>query len=80
MSASRKGVATQSSKTRTDNKVVHIYQVRPELALEHLKRTTGLEFDTVPESLVHDREPVPHSQAGDCDPEPPILTDVVDRR
>ena len=80
MSASRKGAASQSSSVRANNKVVHIYQVRPELALEHLKRTTGLEFDTVPESLVHDREPVTRPRVEDSDPEPPILTDVVERR
>jgi len=77
MSASQKGAARQTPSVRTDNKVVHIYQVRPELALEHLKRTTGLEFDTVPESLVQEREPATRPLAEDIDPEPPILTDVV---
>lgn len=55
---------------RSDN-VVHIYQVRPEMALEHLRRTTGLEFDPMPENLVRDAE-------GSSEEEPPLLTEIVD--
>lgn len=34
-----------------NDNVIRLYQVRPEMALEHLKRTTGLNFDEVPQSL-----------------------------
>lgn len=80
MPARQQGDSTRSSNERTRNKVVHIYQVRPEMALEHLKRTTGLEFDSVPESLVHDREGAAPDLVEESEPEPPILTDVVDHR
>lgn len=65
--------ATRQSQDDSANKVVHLYQVRPELALEHLKRTTGLDFDSVPQSLVNHE-----SEASDDEySEPPLLTDVV---
>ena len=35
-----------------NDNVIRLYQVRPEMALEHLKRATGLNFDEMPESLV----------------------------
>lgn len=74
MTSTLKSSATRQSQDDSANKVVHLYQVRPELALEHLKRTTGLDFDSVPQSLVNG-----NSQASDQDgcSEPPILTDVV---
>lgn len=71
-------MSSRSAEPKKD-KVVHIYQVRPEMALEHLKRTTGLDFESLPESLVNDLEPRA-TQGGNTDPEPPILTDVVERR
>lgn len=71
---SNKPVVSQSQK-----KVVHIYQVRPEIALEHLRRSTGLEFDSLPQSLVNALED--DTKRGDnAAPEPPILTDVVEWR
>lgn len=69
MTSTIKHSATGQSQDDSASKVVHLYQVRPELALEHLKRTTGLDFDSVPLSLVnHD---------SDDYSEPPLLTDVV---
>jgi hypothetical protein len=59
----------------TKDNVVHIYQVRPEMALEHLRRTTGLEFDPMPENLVGQQ---PTGRSGRMAGEPPLLTDVVD--
>ncbi len=80
MSASRKDVIRQPYNSDSDSKVIHLYQVRPEMALEHLKRTTGLDFDSVPESLVYEREAPVNHYGAEFDPEPPILTDVVDKR
>ena len=39
-------------------KIVSIAECRPEIALEHLNRLTGLEFTSYPESLVVDVEEV----------------------
>lgn len=72
---------TSTLRKRTDgqsqedsaNKVVHLYQVRPELALAHLRRTTGLDFDSMPHSLVNHNRPASKDEAS----EPPLLTDVV---
>lgn len=61
----------------TDN-VIRLYDVRPEMALEHLKRSTGLSFDNPPSSLaslVRKQEVV---QVAECDVAPPVLVDVVD--
>lgn len=60
---------------QSDNNVVHIYQVRPEMALEHLRRSTGLEFDSMPENLVRFDS---NGKGVDAEVEPPLLTDVVD--
>ncbi len=73
MTSTLKRSATRQSQDDSANKVVHLYQVRPELALAHLKRTTGLDFDSVPQSLVNHT-----NQASDDEySEPPLLTDVV---
>lgn len=73
MTSTLKHSATRQSQDDSASKVVHLYQVRPELALEHLKRTTGLDFDSVPQSLVNHVD-----QASDDEySEPPLLTDVV---
>ncbi|RMF17923.1 MAG: hypothetical protein D6758_05350 [Gammaproteobacteria bacterium] len=37
----------------TDRKVVYLRDVDPERALEALMRLTGLEWDSMPESLIH---------------------------
>lgn len=77
MSSSRPDTRGQSTRRARSGKVVHIYQVRPELALEHLKRTTGLDFDGLPESLVHELSG--RADQGVAAPaDPPILTDVVE--
>lgn len=77
MSGRQNGAAVRRPSGPEDSKIVHIYQVRPEMALEHLQRTTGLDFESLPESLVNELEPRPESRQGD-DVEPPTLTDVVD--
>lgn len=63
--------AALMAQQQTSN-VIRLYDVRPELALEHLKRSTGLDFDAVPQSLatfvLQAEEPE----------EPPVLTEVVD--
>lgn len=69
----RNGV--QSEREQVGDNVVHIYQVRPEMALEHLRRTTGLEFDPMPENLAGADS---KAMKGGQDIEPPLLTDVVD--
>jgi hypothetical protein len=77
MTFTHKQTATRQSQDDSANKVVHLYQVRPELALEHLKRTTGLDFDSIPQSLVNsdsdNRDQAERS-------EPPLLTEVVEGR
>lgn len=60
------------------DKVIRLYDVKPEMALEHLKRSTGLDFSDPPQSLV---ALVKRNQA--ClkkvdQPALPILIDVVD--
>lgn len=65
----------QPEREQRNNNVVHIYQVRPEMALEHLRRTTGLEFDPMPENLVNDAAA---ELGGSSEAEPPLLTDIVD--
>lgn len=44
-------------------KVIHLHQVRPQAALEHLNRLTGLRFYRWPESLV---QPAARSEAEGC--------------
>lgn len=73
MTSTVKRRGTRQSQDDSANKVVHLYQVRPELALEHLKRTTGLDFDSVPQSLVNHESEVSDDEYS----EPPLLTDVV---
>lgn len=53
--------------------VIRLYDVKPELALEHLKRSTGLDFDELPENLADRIDDRYEDQ-----PAPPILTDIVD--
>lgn len=52
------------------NNVIRLYDVKPELALEHLKRSTGLDFDGLPENLAE--------QVTKAEDQPPVLTDIVD--
>lgn len=73
MASTLKHSATRQSQDDSASKVVHLYQVRPELALAHLKRTTGLDFDSVPQSLVN----YTSKASDDNNSEPPLLTDVV---
>lgn len=57
--------------------VIRLYDVKPELALQHLNRSTGLNFEDMPQSLA---ELVTDSGVAEFDYEdnaPPILTDVV---
>lgn len=54
--------------------VIRLYDVKPEMALEHLKRTTGLDFESVPESLA---ELANQSRVKPELSEPPVLTDIV---
>lgn len=65
----------QPERGQRNENVVHIYQVRPEMALEHLRRNTGLEFDPMPENLVNED---PREIEGSPEADPPLLTDVVD--
>lgn len=53
--------------------VIRLYDVKPELALEHLKRSTGLDFDELPENLAHRIDEKSGQQAV-----PPVLTDIVE--
>ncbi len=62
--------------TAVKNNVIRLYDVKPEMALEHLKRSTGLEFDELPQNLA-DRVEVPTTFADETSV-PPILTDIVD--
>jgi hypothetical protein len=55
--------------------VIRLYDVKPEMALEHLKRSTGLEFSDLPQSLVRANQP---AKVQDSMQVPPILTDIVD--
>lgn len=77
MTFSHKHSAARQSQDDSASKVVHLYQVRPELALEHLKRATGLDFESMPQSLVN-------ANSGHNDDsiltEPPLLTEVVEGR
>lgn len=57
--------------TASTSNVIRLYDVRPEMALEHLKRSTGLDFDAMPENLAEHVEKEASST-------PPLLTDIVD--
>jgi hypothetical protein len=56
------------------NNVIHLYDARPDLVLEHIKRSTGLDFDALPQNLA---ELIRQSQE-ENEVSPPILTDVVE--
>lgn len=59
--------------------VIRLYQRKPELALQHLKRTTGLDFDAMPQSLAAYAEAELEKYRDQAeDAQPPILTDIVD--
>lgn len=73
MTSRLKRSTTRQSQDDSASKVVHLYQARPELALAHLKRTTGLDFDSVPQSLVNQTSDASEKEFS----EPPLLTDVV---
>ena len=53
--------------------VIRLYDVKPELALEHLKRSTGLDFDSLPPNLA---DAIEQSQRDS--EQPPLLTDIVE--
>lgn len=60
--------------------VIRLYDVKPELALQHLNRTTGLNFDEMPQSLAGQLTEDPFADFDfDFEEEaaPPILTEVV---
>ncbi|WP_320822432.1 hypothetical protein [Reinekea sp.] len=59
--------------------VIRLYDKRPEMALAHLKRETGLDFDQTPQNLVNIEQhssPVP-SRFANYDNDLPVLTDIV---
>lgn len=58
------------------NNVIRLYDVKPELALEHLKRSTGLDFDDLPQNLAASIEPEKEVEMIENDL--PVLTDIVD--
>ncbi|WP_196161053.1 hypothetical protein [Reinekea sp. G2M2-21] len=60
--------------TAVKDNVIRLYDVKPEMALEHLKRSTGLAFDDLPQSLAD----MVDVSVVDDDMLPPILTDIVD--
>jgi len=62
--------------------VIRLYDVKPEMALEHLKRSTGLDFDDMPQNLVmttHKQSSFGMTDMDDSEFKcaPPILTDIV---
>jgi hypothetical protein len=57
--------------------VIRLYDARPELALEQLKRSTGLNFDELPQNLAKLIEES-QKKAAVANAAPPILTDVVE--
>jgi hypothetical protein len=63
--------------TAVKNNVIRLYDVKPELALEHLKRSTGLDFDDLPPNLAASIEPAKDVEMTE-DELPPVLTDIVD--
>lgn len=59
--------------------VIRLSQRKPELALERLKRTTGLDFDAMPQSLAAYAEvELEKYRFHSVSAQPPVLTDVVD--
>jgi hypothetical protein len=61
---------------KSDN-VIRLYDVKPELALQHLNRTTGLNFEDMPQSLAGLVTDTGVAEFDFEDNDPPILTDVV---
>lgn len=59
------------------NNVIRLYDVKPEMALEHLKRSTGLDFDQMPENLAGLVESPAETKRRQDEDLAPILTDVV---
>lgn len=63
--------------TAVKNNVIRLYDVKPELALEHLKRSTGLDFNDLPQNLAN--QMTAHTSfEEEHDDLLPILTDIVD--
>lgn len=59
--------------------VIRLYQRKPELALERLKRTTGLDFDAMPQSLAAYAEAeLEKYRFQSVSAQPPVLTDIVE--
>jgi len=65
--------------------VIRLYDIKPEMALEHLKRATGLDFDQAPQNLAslvnlassgQRSEQLP-SRFDNYDNDLPVLTDIV---
>lgn len=63
--------------TAVNDNVIRLSQKRPEMALEHLKRATGLDFDAIPQSLVNlaEQELTSHLKKEN---QAPVLTDIVE--
>ncbi|WP_411746775.1 hypothetical protein [Reinekea sp.] len=65
--------------TVVNDNVIRLSQKRPEMALERLKRSTGLDFDAVPQSLVNlaEQELTTHLKNED-EVQAPVLTEIVE--
>ncbi len=60
--------------------VIRLYDVKPEMALDHLNRATGLDFEKMPQNLAdlaNGKIGTLTLPAEDIVGVPPILTDVV---
>jgi len=65
--------------------VIRLYDIKPEMALEHLKRATGLDFDQAPQNLANlvnlsnsgQRSEQLPSRFDNYDNDLPVLTDIV---
>ncbi len=57
--------------------VIRLYDARPELALEQLKRTTGLDFEELPQNLADYIKKAQNIETTDSS-QPPILTEIVE--
>lgn len=72
------GNSTQTLGREVKDNVIRLYDARPELALEQLKRTTGLNFDELPQNLANlIKESQRKTAVGAL--RPPILMDVVEK-
>ena len=62
-----------------NDNVIRLSQKRPDMALERLKRSTGLDFDAVPQSLVNlaEQELTTHLEK-EASMQAPVLTEIVD--